>query len=136
MLLEITIQIKFDNVSRAKPAKKSAKKCVACSEFLFCLLNLPLFHFLISIIAVVALSSPVALYYQPNDSQYAAILREKPTIKDGKCTMKSTSACTHTKARSCLSRDGGGAGGQARGGGRGDMPKTPPLSQTSKAKDI
>ena len=64
MLSEIANPIKFDNVSRAEPAKKSAKKCVACSEFLFCLLNLPLFHFLNSIIAVVALSLPVALYYK------------------------------------------------------------------------
>ena len=47
--------------------------------------------------------------------------------------MKSTSACTDTKARYCLSRDEGGEGGQAGGGGRGDMPKIPPLSQTSKA---
>ena len=48
--------------------------------------------------------------------------------------MKSTSACTDTKARYCLSRDGGGEGEQAGGGGgRGDMPKIPPLSQTSKA---
>ena len=61
ILVEIAIPIKFDNVSRAKQAKKSAKKCVACSEFLFCLLNLLLFHFLNSIVAVVALSSPVAL---------------------------------------------------------------------------
>ena len=32
--------------------------------------------------------------------------------------MKSTSACTDTKARYCLSRDGGGEGGQAGRGGR------------------
>ena len=61
MLLEIAIPIKFDNVSSAMTKKKSDKKCVACSEFLFCLFNLPLFHFLNSIIAVVALSSSVAL---------------------------------------------------------------------------
>ena len=59
-LLEIAIPIKFDNDSRAITAKKSDKKCDACSEFLFCWLNLPLFHLLISIAAVVALSSPVA----------------------------------------------------------------------------
>ena len=58
---------------------------------------------------------------------------EKPTINDGKCTIKSTTACTHTKACYCLSRDEGGADGQAGGGGRGDMPKILPLSQTSKA---
>ena len=47
--------------------------------------------------------------------------------------MKSTSACTDTKAGYCLSRDGGGEGRQAGGGVRGDMTKIPPLSQTSKA---
>ena len=31
--------IKFDNVSRAMTAKISAKKCVARSEFLFCLFS-------------------------------------------------------------------------------------------------
>ena len=51
--------------------------------------------------------------------------------------MKSTSACTDTKARYCLSRDGGVAGWTSRGGGgRGDMPKILPLSQTSKAQDL
>ena len=34
--------------------------------------------------------------------------------------MKSTSACTDTKARYCLSRDGGGEGEQA-GGGEGEV---------------
>ena len=33
--------------------------------------------------------------------------------------MKSTSACTDTKARYCLSRDGGVAGWTSRGGGGG-----------------
>ena len=53
MLLAIAIPIKFDNVSGTKPKEKSAEKCVACSEFLFCLINLLLLHFLIFIIAVV-----------------------------------------------------------------------------------
>ena len=60
------------------------------------------------------------------------ILPEKPTINDGKCTMKSTSASTHTKI--AFQEMGGGAGWTSRGG-RGDMPKIPSLSQTSKAKD-
>ena len=38
-------QIEFDNVSPAVKAKKSAKKCAAASEFLFCLLNLFFFIF-------------------------------------------------------------------------------------------
>ena len=76
--------------------------------------------------------------YQPNNSQYATILPEIPTINDGKWTMKSTSACTHTNARYCRSRDGRGVGWTSGGGGGGggDMPKIPPLSQTTKAKDI
>lgn len=46
----IAIPINFDNLSRAKTAKKSATKCTACSEILFWLLNLLLllfsrFHF-------------------------------------------------------------------------------------------
>ena len=46
----IVIPINFDNLSRAKTAKKSATKCTACSEILFWLLNLLLllfsrFHF-------------------------------------------------------------------------------------------
>ena len=53
MLLAIAIPIKFDNDTGTKPKEKSAEKCVACSEFLFCLINLPLLHFLIFIIAVV-----------------------------------------------------------------------------------
>ena len=73
MLLEIANPIKFDNVSRANPKKKSAKMCVACSEFLFCLLNLPLFHFLNSIIVVVAWSSPVALYYLTDKQSYTNV---------------------------------------------------------------
>lgn len=36
----IAIAIKFDIVSPAMKAKGSAKKCPACSEILFCLLNL------------------------------------------------------------------------------------------------
>ena len=35
--------------------------------------------------------------------------------------MKSTSACTDTKARYCLSRDGGVAGWTSRGGGEGEV---------------
>ena len=73
--------------------------------------------------------------YQPNNSQYATILPEIPTINDGKWTMKSTSARTHTNTRYCHSRDGRGVGWTSGGGG-GDMPKIPPLSQTTKAKDI
>jgi len=42
---QIAIPIKVDNASRAVTAKKSAKKCAARSEFLFCLLNLLLFWF-------------------------------------------------------------------------------------------
>ena len=53
MLLAIAIPIKFDNDTGTKPKEKSAEKCVACSEFLFCLINLPLLHFLNFIIAVV-----------------------------------------------------------------------------------
>ena len=55
--------------------------------------------------------------YQPNNSQYATILPEIPTINDGKWTMKSTSACTHTNARYCRSRDGRGVGWTSGGGG-------------------
>ena len=36
----IALPIKFDNVFHVINAKKSAKKCAACAEFLFCLLNL------------------------------------------------------------------------------------------------
>ena len=35
--------------------------------------------------------------------------------------MKSTSACTDTKARYCLSRDGGVAGWTSGGGGEGEV---------------
>ena len=38
-----------------------------------------------------------------------------------KWRMKSTSACTDTKARYCLSRDGGVAGWTSRGGGEGEV---------------
>ena len=38
-------QIEFDNVNPALTAMKSAKKCAAGSEFLFCLLNLFFFIF-------------------------------------------------------------------------------------------
>ena len=40
------IPIKFDNVSCVMMAKKSAKKCAAFSQFLFCLLNQLLFQIL------------------------------------------------------------------------------------------
>ena len=36
----IALPIKFDNVFHVINAKKSAKKCAACAEFLFCLLHL------------------------------------------------------------------------------------------------
>ena len=36
----IALPIKFDNVFHVINTKKSAKKCAACAEFLFCLLNL------------------------------------------------------------------------------------------------
>ena len=50
----IAILVKFDNASQAmKVLKKSARKCAASSEFLFCLLKLLLFFiFFISLISV------------------------------------------------------------------------------------
>ena len=42
---QMAIPIKVDNASRAVTAKKSAKKCAARAELLFCLLNLLLFGF-------------------------------------------------------------------------------------------
>ena len=40
----IAILVKFENISRATEVlKKSARKCTASSEFLFCLLKLLLF---------------------------------------------------------------------------------------------
>ena len=63
---QIAIPIKVDHASRAVTAKKSAEKCTARSEFLFCLLNLLLFGLLLSVVFAVALSSPVELPVKTN----------------------------------------------------------------------
>lgn len=49
----IAILVKFENISQAmKVLKKSARKCAASSEFLFCLLKLLLFYVFILVISV------------------------------------------------------------------------------------
>ena len=49
----IAILVKFENISRAtRVLKKSARKCAASSEFLFCLLKLLSFFVFISVISV------------------------------------------------------------------------------------
>lgn len=57
----------FDNVIRAKTGKKICqKRCAARSAFLFCLFYLLLFLcFLVSVVVVVALGSPVGLQRKP-----------------------------------------------------------------------
>ena len=49
--------MKFDNVSLSMTAKKSAKKCTACSKFCFAY-NFCLLYFLVSIIVVVVVAQP------------------------------------------------------------------------------
>ena len=46
----IAILVKFENISQA--IKKSARKCAASSEFLFCVLKLLLFYVFILVISV------------------------------------------------------------------------------------
>ena len=49
--------MKFDNVSLSMTAKKSAKKCTACSKFCFAY-KFSLLYFLVSIIVVVVVAQP------------------------------------------------------------------------------
>lgn len=77
----IVIPINFDNLSRAKTAKKSATKCTACSEILFWLLNLLLllfsrFHFR----CAYAELRLVALLTQSEFSKCFWFLLKNPTI--------------------------------------------------------
>ena len=86
----ITIVIKFDNVSRAMTAKKSAEKCAACSEFLLCLFSR--FH---RPCGYAELTSSVT-----RPRQTIVDMRrfsQKDRLFDGYHTTKSTSAGTHTQ---------------------------------------
>ena len=146
MLLAIAIPIKFDNVSGAKPKEKSAKKCVACSEFLFCLLNLPLLHFLNFIIAgvpqqyclVIVWLIIIMLLVSLGELQQRWNWGNEEEMKwknDGNEEWNQHPHVPTQRLVIVFQEMGEWQGGQAGGGGgRGDMPKIPPLSHHRQAK--
>ena len=146
MLLAIAIPIKFDNVSGAKPKEKSAKKCVACSEFLFCLLNLPLLHFLNFIIAGVPQQYCLVIVWliiimllasleEPQQWWNWGNEEEMKWKNDGNEEWNQHPHVPTQRLVIVFQEMGEWQGGQAGGeGGRGDMPKIPPLSHHRQAK--
>ena len=121
MLLEIAIPIKFENVSRAMTAIEIWQK-VWYMFRVFVLLVKPVAYSFAHFHCRCGCPELASSVFMQNNSWYVAILTGKPTINDGKCTMKSTPAL-HLPW---------GSEWTSRGEGRGDMPKITSLSQTSK----